>query len=60
MEISGLHYPAGNSTALADRLERLANDTALLLRLQQAGEQRVRSNFSVDASVHQLETLLSL
>ena len=59
-EISGLHYPAGNSTALADRLERIANDTALLLRLQRAGEQRVRSNFSVDASVHQLETLLSL
>ena len=57
--ISGLHYPAGNSTALAQQLERLAKNPALLLRLQQAGEQRIRRHFSVDASVHQLETLLS-
>ena len=56
--ISGLHYPAGNSTALAERLERLVYDPALLLRLQRAGEQRVRGHFSVDASVHQLESLL--
>ena len=48
----------GNSTALAERLERLVYDPALLLRLQRAGEQRVRGHFSVDASVHQLESLL--
>ena len=57
--ISGLHYPAGNSTALAQRLELLARDPALLVRLQRAGEQRVRRHFSVEASVHQLERLLS-
>ena len=57
--ISGLHYPPGNSTALAERLERLAYDSALLKALQQAGEERVRSHFSVDSSVRQLETLLS-
>ena len=56
--VSGLHYPAGNSTALAERLERLVYDPALPLRLQRAGEQRVRGHFSVDASVHQLESLL--
>ena len=32
--ISGLHYPAGDGTALAERLEQLAKDPALLLRLQ--------------------------
>ena len=56
--ISGLHYPAGNSRALAEQLERLAYDPELLLSLQQAGNHRVRHHFSVDASVRQLETLL--
>ena len=41
-EISGLSYPAGDSTALAEQLERLAHDPALLNRLQKAGEKRVR------------------
>ena len=58
-EVSGLHYPAGNSKALAERLERLARDPELLVRLQRAGEQRMRSQFSVNASVHQLEKLLN-
>ena len=58
-EVSGLHYPAGNSKALAERLERLARDPELLVRLQRAGEQRVRSQFSVETSVHQLEKLLN-
>ena len=58
--ISGLQYPAGNSMVLAERLERLARDPELLRRLQRAGEQRVRSQFSVNASVHQLEALFSL
>ena len=57
--ISGLHYPAGSSEDLAERLARLARDPALLQRLQRAGEQRVRSQFSVNASVLQLEALLS-
>ena len=56
--ISGLHYPAGDSTALAEQLERLVYDPELLLRLQKAGEQRVSSHFSVNAAVRQLESLL--
>ena len=56
-EISGLSYPAGNSTVLAEQLERLARDPALLNRLQQAGEHRARSQFSVTSSSHQLENL---
>ena len=58
--ISGLYYPAGDSTALAQQLERLAYDPALLQRLQREGEQRVRRHFSVDSSVHQLEALLNI
>ena len=57
-EISGLHYQAGNSTALANQLERLARDPALLHRLQTTGEQRVRTQFSVNASVLQLKKSL--
>ena len=45
--------------ALTERLERLASDPALLIRLQRAGEQRVKTHFSVDASARQLETMLS-
>ena len=45
--------------ALAERLEGLARDPVLLLRLQRAGKQRVRTMFSVNASVDQLEALLS-
>lgn len=56
-EISGLSYPAGDSSALAKQLERLAQDPALLYRLQRAGEQRVRTLFSVNTSAHQLETI---
>ena len=58
--ISGLHFPAGDSVALTERLERLASDPALLIRLQRAGEQRVKTHFSVDASARQLETMLKL
>ena len=58
--ISGLSYPAGNSKALAERLERLVHDPALLLRLQAEGEKRVRRQFSVETSVRQLEALMSL
>ena len=57
-EISGLSYPPGNSTALAAQLERLARDPALLNRLQQAGEERVRTQFSVKESARQLEKIL--
>ena len=56
-EISGLSYPAGNSTALAEQLERLARDPALLRRLQRNGEHRIRTHFSVNASAIKLEKL---
>ena len=57
-EISGLSYPTGNSTALAEQLERLArNDPALLLRLQRSRRKRIRERFSVNASAIQLEEL---
>lgn len=58
--ISGLSYPAGNATALADRLAQLAQNPALLERIQTAGELRVRERFSVTTSVRQLEELLRL
>ena len=57
-EISGLSYPAGDSIALAKQLERLATNPTLLRRLQEAGEKRVRAQFSVTASAQQLENLL--
>ena len=56
-EISGLSYPAGDSTALAEQLERLAGIPVLLNRLQQAGENRVKNKFSVNTSVRQLENM---
>ena len=57
--ISGLHYPAGDSRALAERLERLAHDPGLLLRLQKAGEQRIKNHFGVNSSVLKLEKIFS-
>ena len=56
-EISGLSYPTGNSNALAEQLERLARDPALLRRLQRNGEHRIRTHFSVNASAIKLEKL---
>ena len=56
-EISGLTFAAEDAYALADQLTRLATDPDLLLRLQQAGEQRVRQHFSVAAMACKLERL---
>ena len=56
-EISGLRYPAGNSSALAEQLERLARDPALLHKLQRTGELRVRTKFCVESSANQIEKL---
>ena len=56
-EISGLRYAAGDSTALAGQLERLARDPSLLCRLQSAGERRIRTQFSVASSADQLEQI---
>ena len=56
-EISGLYYPAGDSKALAQQLERLTHDSDLLHRLQRAGEHRVRTKFSVNTSALQIEEI---
>lgn len=59
-EVSGLSFPAGDSMKLSLQLERLANDPALLKRLQNAGQQRVRDKFSVSCAAEQLEHLFQL
>ena len=58
--ISGLHYPAGDAGALAERLSLLAKEPKLLKNLQKQGEQHVRRKFNVTQSVEQLEELLLL
>jgi glycosyltransferase involved in cell wall biosynthesis len=55
--ISGLSYPAGYAAALADQLEKLAKNPSLLKTLQQEGEKRIRSKFSVESSAKQIEEL---
>jgi len=57
--ISGLAYPPGDCTALANKLEKLAKNPTLLVNLQQAGEQRVKQQFSVNASAKKLEKLFN-
>ena len=57
-EISGLRYPAGDSTALAKQLERLATRSYFASSTSKAGEERVRTQFSVTASARQLEKIL--
>lgn len=57
--ISGLAYPPGDCTALANKLEKLAKNPSLLVNLQQAGEQRVKQQFSVNASAKKLEELFN-
>jgi glycosyltransferase involved in cell wall biosynthesis len=46
-QIHGLFVPARDSRALADALERLARDRALLHRLALAARARVVSQYSV-------------
>lgn len=57
--ISGLAYPPGDCTALANKLEKLAKNPTLLVNLQQAGEQRVKQQFSVNASAKKIEELFN-
>jgi glycosyltransferase involved in cell wall biosynthesis len=48
---TGLLYPTGDTKALAIRLNRLLDDSVLRARLGQAGQCRVREEFSVDKMV---------
>ena len=57
--ISGLAYPPGDCTALANKLESLAKNPALLANIQQQGAQRVKQHFSVNASAKKLEELFN-
>ncbi|HET6897606.1 MAG TPA: glycosyltransferase, partial [Vicinamibacteria bacterium] len=49
--VTGHVVPAGDTDALADALVRLAHDAAARARLGQAGRERVRTDFSLDAMV---------
>jgi glycosyltransferase involved in cell wall biosynthesis len=56
---SGLLFEAGNSLDLCRQIKRLILEPGLLERLRQNGECHVRSKFSVEQSVRQLEDLLT-
>jgi len=49
--VTGHVVPAGDPGALADALVRLAHDAAARTRLGQAGRERIRTEFSLDAMV---------
>jgi len=49
--VTGHLVPAGDPGALADALVRLAHDAAARARLGQAGRERIRTEFSLDAMV---------
>jgi glycosyltransferase involved in cell wall biosynthesis len=56
---TGLLYPCGNVTALADALARLADDAALRHRLGEAGARRVRDHFAIERYVTGVENALA-
>jgi glycosyltransferase involved in cell wall biosynthesis len=49
--VTGHVVPAGDAEALADALVRLSHDPAARARLGQAGRERIRTEFSLDAMV---------
>lgn len=55
--VSGLAFRPGDGRDLAAQLIRLARSPEMLFMLQRAGQQRVRSQFSVMAAACQLESL---
>jgi glycosyltransferase involved in cell wall biosynthesis len=54
--VEGLVFPNGNASALADRLQSLANKPELFARLQEAGQSRA-VEFSVDRAVKRMEQI---
>ncbi|MBT5241734.1 MAG: glycosyltransferase, partial [Rhodospirillaceae bacterium] len=53
---TGLLVPPDDATAFAAKLETLIRDPALRERLGNAGNDRVRSEFSLDAGIARLAT----
>ena len=51
---AGLVFPEGDAAALADRLRRLADDTALREDLARRGLERARREFTIEAHVQRL------
>ncbi len=56
---TGLTFPAGDSAALAQQIKRLANDSALRIKLAECGQALVLENFSLDRMVENCERLLN-
>ena len=56
---SGLKFEAGDSKSLAMQIKRLFNEPGLLKALQENGIERARSQFDVQNSAQQIETLLT-
>jgi len=54
---SGLLVPARDAVALADAIEKLAKDGNLRRQMARCGMERVRRNFSVDASIGKMMNL---
>lgn len=58
-EVSGILAPEGDVEALARGLASLADDAALRVAMGQAGRERMRASFDLDAQVRRLENLYS-
>ena len=56
--VTGLLFPAGDAAALADRIERLCGEPALLASLAVAGRRMVEARFDVRHSVDAIEAAL--
>jgi glycosyltransferase involved in cell wall biosynthesis len=56
-DVSGLLVPVRDSAALADAMSKLLEDRALAARLGEAGRRRVAEVFSMERSVHEVESL---
>jgi glycosyltransferase involved in cell wall biosynthesis len=54
---TGLLFPAGDASQLADRLQRLIDDQDLRARLSTAASERVRQQFSLEESARKMEEI---
>ncbi len=53
-----LIFPTGDAEALAERMERLINDPALVVRLGQNAQKLVRTRFTIERYLDEVEALL--
>ena len=56
---TGLTFPAGDSAALAQQIKRLADDSALRIKLAECGQALVLENFGLERMVENCERLLN-